>query len=285
MLSIEHLCVNYGEKRILKDISLSITDGEIVLMVGESGSGKSTLVRSIMGLLGKGGTLCSGDIVFEGQSLKGLKERDYRRIRGQRIAMVFQQPERSLDPTMTIGRQFYEAMAVHRGISREEADQRAVSLLERLGFEETQPLLAKYPFELSGGMCQRAAIALSVANEPKLLLADEPTSALDVVVQKQTLDMLRQMREKMHMAMLVVTHNMGVVSYMADKVGVMHRGHLVEWGTRDEILHDPQHDYTQALIRAIPTMDGQLPLYESVRHSKPKRNVTWYTDTHWALTE
>lgn len=285
MLSIEHLCVNYGEKRILKDISLSIADDEIVLMVGESGSGKSTLVRSIMGLLGKGGSICSGDIVFEERRLNGLKEREYRQLRGRQIAMVFQQPERSLDPTIDIGRQFYEAMAVHQTISRADAFERALELLKRLGFEEPRQLLGKYPFELSGGMCQRAAIALSVANEPKLLLADEPTSALDVVVQKQTLDMLCQMREKMHMAMLLVTHNMGVVAYMADKVGVMHRGHLVEWGMRDEILHDPQHDYTQALIRAIPTMDGQLPNYESVRHSKPKKHVTWYSDTHWALTE
>lgn len=285
MLSIEHLDVNYGEKRILKDISLSVADDEIVLMVGESGSGKSTLVRSIMGLLGKGGRICSGDIIFGGQRLNGLKEREYRQLRGRQIAMVFQQPERSLDPTMNIGRQFYEAMAVHQKLSRDEAFGRAADLLNRLGFTDAEQLLKHYPFELSGGMCQRAAIALSVANGPGLLLADEPTSALDVVVQKQTLDMLCQMREKMHMAILMVTHNMGVVAYMADKVGVMHRGHLVEWGTRDEILYAPQHDYTQALIRAIPTMDGELPHYESVRHSKPKQHVAWYSDTHWALTE
>lgn len=285
MLSIEHLCVNYGDKRILKDISLSIAGDEIVLMVGESGSGKSTLVRSIMGLLGRGGRICSGDIVFDGRRLNGLKEKEYRELRGRQIAMVFQQPERSLDPTMDIGRQFYEAMAVHQKISRDEARRRAEELMGRLGFAEAGELLGHYPFELSGGMCQRAAIALSVANEPKLLLADEPTSALDVVVQKQTLDMLCQMREKLHMAMLVVTHNMGVVAYMADKVGVMHRGHLVEWGTREEILHDARHDYTQALIRAIPTMDGRLPEYESVRHSKPKHQMTWFSDTHWALTE
>lgn len=285
MLSIEHLNVNYGEREILRDISLEVQDHEIILIVGESGSGKSTLVRSIMGLLGRDGRITGGSIAFEGQILNGLREKDFRKLRGARMAMVFQQPERSLDPNMTIGRQFYEAMAVHRPIAREKALSRAGELLGQLGFEEPGQLLNKYPFELSGGMCQRAAIALSVANGPSLLLADEPTSALDVVVQKQTLDMLRRMREQLHMSMLMVTHNMGVVAYMADKLGVMHHGHLVEWGTKAEVLGDPRHPYTRELIRAIPLMNGELPEYEGIAPMKHCRTRKWFSENHWAMVE
>lgn len=285
MLSIKNLQVNYGSREILKNISLTVDPDEIILIVGESGSGKSTLVRSIMGLLGKEGHICGGDIVFKGQRLNDLTGKEYRSLRGSQIAMVFQQPERSLDPTMTIGRQFHEAMDVHRKVTRQQASEKAGQLLMRLGFEEPGQLLGKYPFELSGGMCQRAAIALSVANEPELLLADEPTSALDVVVQKQTLDMLCQMRESLHMAILMVTHNMGVVAYMADKVGVMHHGHLVEWGTREEILRDPRHVYTRELSRAIPSMNGQLPVYEGLHPMKHWQRMEWFSDTHWALME
>ena len=244
MLSVEQLYVNYGEKEILHDVDLQVAQEEIVMIVGESGSGKSTLVRSIMGLLGEEGHITKGNIVFQG---------------------VFQQPESSFDPTQTIHRQFYEAMNVHRKVNVREAEQTAKSLLGMLGFRETETILSKYPFELSGGMAQRVAIALAVVNEPAFLLADEPTSALDVVVQKQTLDMILDMRQKLHMTMLMVTHNMGVVAYMADKVGVMHHGHLVEWGKKTELLKNPQHPYTRELIRAIPTMNGILPQYQDER--------------------
>ncbi len=232
MLSVEQLYVNYGEKEILHDVDLQVDQEEIVMIVGESGSGKSTLVRSIMGLLGEEGHITKGNIVFQGVNLCQLNKKQYRELRGSRIAMVFQQPESSLDPTQTIYRQFYEAMNVHRKVNVREAEQTAKSLLGMLGFREPETILSKYPFELSGGMAQRVAIALAVVNEPAFLLADEPTSALDVVVQKQTLDMILDMRQKLHMTMLMVTHNMGVVAYMADKVGVMHHGHLVEWAKR-----------------------------------------------------
>ena len=253
MLSVEQLYVNYGEKEILHDVDFQVDQEEIVMIVGESGSGKSTLVRSIMGLLGEEGHITKGNIVFQGVNLCQLNKKQYRELRGSRIAMVFQQPESSFDPTQTIHRQFYEAMNVHRKINVREAAQTAKSLLGMLGFREPETILSKYPFELSGGMAQRVAIALAVVNEPAFLLADEPTSALDVVVQKQTLDMILDMRQKLHMTMLMVTHNMGVVAYMADKVGVMHHGHLVEWGKKTELLKNPQHPYTRELIRAIPT--------------------------------
>ena len=268
MLSVEQLYVNYGEKEILHDVDLQVAQEEIVMIVGESGSGKSTLVRSIMGLLGEEGH---------------MNKKQYRELRGSRIAMVFQQPESSFDPTQTIHRQFYEAMNVHRKVNVREAEQTAKSLLGMLGFRETETILSKYPFELSGGMAQRVAIALAVVNEPAFLLADEPTSALDVVVQKQTLDMILDMRQKLHMTMLMVTHNMGVVAYMADKVGVMHHGHLVEWGKKTELLKNPQHPYTRELIRAIPTMNGILPQYQETPQMKGWKNKVWYSETHWAL--
>ena len=240
------------------------------MIVGESGSGKSTLVRSIMGLLGEEGHITKGNIVFQGVNLCQLNKKQYRELRGSRIAMVFQQPESSFDPTQTIHRQFYEAMNVHRKVNVREAEQTAKSLLGMLGFREPETILSKYPFELSGGMAQRVAIAL-------------PTSALDVVVQKQTLDMILDMRQKLHMTMLMVTHNMGVVAYMADKVGVMHHGHLVEWGKKTELLKNPQHPYTRELIRAIPTMNGILPQYQETPQMKGWKNKVWYSETHWAL--
>ena len=279
MLSVEQLYVNYGEKEILHDVDLQVAQEEIVMIVGESGSGKSTLVRSIMGLLGEEGHITKGNIVFQGVNLCQLNKKQYRELRGSRIAMVFQQPESSFDPTQTIHRQFYEAMNVHRKVNVQEAEQTAKSLLGMLGFREPETILSKYPFELSGGMAQRVAIALAVVNEPAFLLADEPTSALDVVVQKQTLDM----RQKLHMTMLMVTHNMGVVAYMADKVGVMHHGHLVEWGKKTELLKNPQHPYTRELIRAIPTMNGILPQYQETPQMNGWKNKVWYSETHWAL--
>ena len=283
MLSVEQLYVNYGEKEILHDVDLQVAQEEIVMIVGESGSGKSTLVRSIMGLLGEEGHITKGNIVFQGVNLCQLNKKQYRELRGSRIAMVFQQPESSFDPTQTIHRQFYEAMNVHRKVNVQEAEQTAKSLLGMLGFREPETILSKYPFELSGGMAQRVAIALAVVNEPAFLLVDEPTSALDVVVQKQTLDMILDMRQKLHMTMLMVTHNMGVVAYMADKVGVMHNGHLVEWGKKTELLKNPQHPYTRELIRAIPTMNGILPQYQETPQMKGWKNKVWYSETHWAL--
>ena len=279
MLSVEQLYVNYGEKEILHDVDFQVAQEEIVMIVGESGSGKSTLVRSIMGLLGEEGHITKGNIVFQGVNLCQLNKKQYRELRGSRI----QQPESSFDPTQTIHRQFYEAMNVHRKVNVQEAEQTAKSLLGMLGFREPETILSKYPFELSGGMAQRVAIALAVVNEPAFLLADEPTSALDVVVQKQTLDMILDMRQKLHMTMLMVTHNMGVVAYMADKVGVMHHGHLVEWGKKTELLKNPQHPYTRELIRAIPTMNGILPQYQETPQMKGWKNKVWYSETHWAL--
>ena len=198
MLNIDHLNISYNHTPAVQDLSLAVGAGQIVGIAGESGSGKSTMLRSIIGLLGREGRITAGDILFEGRQLQRMKDRELEKIRGKDIAMIFQQPESSFDPTQTIHRQFYEAMNVHRKVNVREAEQTAKSLLGMLGFREPEAILSKYPFELSGGMAQRVAIALAVVNEPAFLLADEPTSALDVVVQKQTLDMILDMRQKVY---------------------------------------------------------------------------------------
>ncbi|MGM9534049.1 MAG: ABC transporter ATP-binding protein, partial [Intestinibacter sp.] len=185
---------------------------------------------------------------------------EFRDIRGNDIAMIFQHPELMLDPIMSIGNLFYETMKVHdENISKDEALKRAKDILIELNLEDVDRILDSYPFELSGGMCQRVAIGMAMVNNPKLLLADEPTSALDVTVQLQVVETLIKMREKYKTSILIVTHNMGVVAKMVDKIGVMYGGKIVEWGDRDSVLKNPLHPYTKALIKAIPKMDCKLP--------------------------
>ena len=305
MLNITDLNIAYKKTQVVRDLSLHVAPGEIVGIVGESGSGKSTLIRSILGLLGSGGKVLSGQIVFEGREIQNLKKEPMRKIRGKEIAIVFQQPERSFDPTYRIENQFYESMRVHGDISKDEARKRAEELLLELNLPQPEQILKAYPFELSGGMCQRVAIAVAMAHNPRLLLADEPTSALDVTVQAQVVQVMMDLREKFDTSILIVTHNMGVVAYMADMVGVMFGGQMVEWGQRDEVLYDPRHPYTQQLIDAIPKMDGTLPVGEAGNPArlhetegcafrfrcknateecgKRKMERQHYSETHWSL--
>ena len=195
--------------------------------------------------------------------------------------MIFQHPEHSLDPVVTIGDQFGECMKAVSKTGKQEALGRALVLLDDLHLEDPVRVLKSYPFELSGGMSQRVAIAIAMANSPKLLLADEPTSALDVTVQAQTINVMMELRERYGTAILMVTHNMGVIARMADMVGVMYHGELVEWGTRQDVLKNPAHPYTRALIRAIPAMDGKLPESIQVTERMP---YTVLSETHWAGT-
>ena len=281
MLEVKNLCVSYGKNPTVKNISFMVKSGQIAGLVGESGSGKSTVVRSILGLLPENGRITSGSITLEGKSLTGLNRKEWKRIRGSNISMIFQHPGSSMDPIVTIGDQFYECMKAVQRTGKKEAMKKAAELLSDLHMAEPERVLKSYPFELSGGMCQRAAIAIAMANNPELLLADEPTSALDVTVQAQTIDVMMELREKYHTAILLVTHNMGVIARMADMVGVMYHGEMVEWGTRAEILEAPAHPYTRALIRAIPTMNGKLP--ESIQVTE-KMPFTVISKTHWAGT-
>lgn len=260
MLEVENLSISYDDKLTVKDINMSINQGEIIGIVGESGSGKSTFLRSLIGLLNKNGKITDGKILFNDKNLIGISNEEFRNIRGNDIAMIFQHPELMLDPIMSIGNIFFETMKVHNEkITKSEALEKAKSILRELNLEDVDRILNSYPFELSGGMCQRVAIGMAMVNEPRLLLADEPTSALDVTVQLQVVETLIKMREKHKTSILIVTHNMGVVAKMVDKIGVMYGGKIVEWGDRDNVLKNPLHPYTKALIKAIPKMDCKLP--------------------------
>lgn len=259
MLEIKNISVAYGNSQVVKDVSISLKPGEIVGIVGESGSGKSTMLKSILGLLDSQGKVQSGEVLFSGENLLKLAPARLRKLRGKEIAMIFQHPELSLDPIWTIGKSFYECIRVHRPVTRQEAALQGKELFRTLNLENPDKIWSSYPFELSGGMCQRVAIAIAIANRPEILLADEPTSALDVTVQMQVIETMMKLREQFGTAILIVSHNMGVIAKMADKVGVMRKGELVEWGSKDEVLYSPKHAYTKALIRAIPKMDGKLP--------------------------
>lgn len=282
MLELKNLCVSYRKQPVVHNVSFGVQPGQIVGLVGESGSGKSTIVRSMLGLLAKGGQITSGEIFFDNQKISAFSKKDWTRIRGKEISMIFQYPERSMDPVISIGNQFCESMKASRRLEKKEVLEHAAALLSELHLDNPERILRSYPFELSGGMCQRVAVAMAMVNNPRLLLADEPTSALDVTVQAQTIDVMMELRRKYGTAILLVTHNMGVIAHMADMVGVVYHGELVEWGRRKEVLYSPAHPYTKALIRAIPTMDGKLPEYIQVTENMP---YTIISETHWAGTQ
>lgn len=254
MLEVKNLSISYGEQEAVRKVEFSVEPGQIVGIVGESGSGKSTMLRSILGLFERAARVTEGEILYEGENLLALSEKRMSKIRGKEISMVFQHPELSLDPLWKIGKSYYECARVHRNISRKQADEEAKKLFSMLHLEEPERILDLYPFELSGGMCQRTAIAIAIANRPHLLLADEPTSALDVTVQKQVIDTMMELRKEFHTSIVIVSHNIGVIAAMADRVGVMRKGEMVEWGTKEEVLYSPRHPYTQGLIRAVPRM-------------------------------
>lgn len=255
LLLIEDLSVSYGKEETVKKVSFSVKEGEIVGIVGESGSGKTTVLRSVLSLLGKNGKITDGKITFAGRDIVSLSVPKRADIAGKEIAMIFQDSEKSLDPVHTIGKQFIEAIRVHENISRIEAERKGKEQLSAMNFTDVEQVWKSYPFELSGGMCQRVAIAMAMVHHPKLLLADEPTSALDVTIQAQVVDLLMSLREKTGTSILIVTHNMGVVAKMADYIGVMYKGELVEFGEKEEVLFKPKHLYTKALIDQIPYME------------------------------
>lgn len=259
MLKIENISINYQNKQVVKDLSFQVSPSEILGIVGESGSGKSTLLKSILDLLGDGGKVTKGQILFEEKPLLKMSPRSLQQIRGKDIAYIFQHPEASFDPTIRIRHQFYECAKIHGMTQKSEIEHRICMLLKEMYFEDPERILNMYPFELSGGMCQRVAIAMAMLHKPRLLLADEPTSALDVTVQAQVVDTMMQLRKKTGCAILLVTHNMGVAAHMSDRIGVMRQGELVEYGECKKVLYTPEHPYTKNLIAAIPKMDGTLP--------------------------
>lgn len=246
-----------GEVKALNGVSFSMDEGEVLGIVGESGSGKSVTAYSIMGLTAYPGKLIGGTINFNGHQIDKMSEKEMRKIRGNEVSIIFQDPMTSLNPVYTIGNQITEVIRLHTGKSKKEAYDRAKELLELVGINEPTKRLKQYPHELSGGMRQRVMIAIALACEPKLLIADEPTTALDVTIQAQILELMQELRQKLGMSIIMITHDLGVVASMCERIAVMYAGHIVEYGTADEIFYEPKHEYTKGLINSIPKLSAQ----------------------------
>lgn len=246
-----------GEVKALNGVSFSMEEGEVLGIVGESGSGKSVTAYSVMGLTAYPGKLIGGTINFNGHQIDKMSEKEMRKIRGNEVSIIFQDPMTSLNPVYTIGNQITEVICLHTGKSKKEAHDRAKELLELVGINEPTKRLKQYPHELSGGMRQRVMIAIALACEPKLLIADEPTTALDVTIQAQILELMQELRKKLGMSIIMITHDLGVVASMCERIAVMYAGHIVEYGTADEIFYEPKHEYTRGLIKSIPKLNVQ----------------------------
>ncbi len=251
IIRYDQVDISYNGRLAVHDVSFSAAEGEILGIVGESGSGKSTLIKAAMGLLGRDGLVTRGDIWYKGLDLPDVPPKEMRKICGAQIGMIFQMAGSSFCPIRTVRAQLYEFMTEHEKISKQEFEERAQALLAKFGFQDPKRILDSYPFELSGGMQQRVGIAAAMLLNPKILMADEPTSALDVSVQKQVVEEMLMVRETFGTTILLVTHNLGVIGAMADKMIVLHKGEAMEYGNTKEILADPQSEYTKKLLSAV----------------------------------
>ena len=260
MLQVKNLCTSFnvdaGEVRAVNGISFNLDKGKVLGIVGESGSGKSVTAYSIMRILVEPGKIVGGEILFNGEDIVKYSKKQMREFRGKRVSIIFQDPMTSLNPTFTIGNQLREAILLHTDRNRAEANARALEMLQLVGVNEPEKRLKQYPHELSGGMRQRVMIAMALACEPDILIADEPTTALDVTIQAQILEMMKDLQKKMGMAIIMITHDLGVIADMCDEIIVMYAGRVCERGTVDEIFYNPRHEYTKGLLRSIPTLNG-----------------------------
>ena len=287
LLRIEWLDVEFptrrGTVKEARGVSLPVSPGEVLGLVGESGAGKSTIGNAIIDLLERPGRVANGSIMFEGEELRGRTEAEMRRVRGDRIGMIFQDPQTSLNPLMTIGAQLVETIEKTLGVKGSQAEARAIELLEQVGITEAKARLKAYPHQFSGGMRQRVVIALALAGDPDLVIADEPTTALDVSIQKQILDLIKQLCRDRDLGVIIVTHDIGVIAEIADRVAVMYRGEVVETGAVAQILGDPQHEYTKSLIAAVPRADVKLHRFTSVDYieggDEERRRID--VQNHW----
>ena len=255
-----------GETVGTDHVDFHVDSGETVCLVGESGCGKSVTSLAVMGLLGRGGYAAEGEILFKGRDLLKMKRKELDAIRGKELAMIFQDPLSSLNPVLTIGLQMMEGIKSHMDLDKESRRQRAAALLKKAGIRDAEAVMKKYPHQISGGMRQRVMIAMALSCEPALLIADEPTTALDVTIQAQIMSLLKELKKDLNMALLLITHDMGLVAQMADRVMVMYAGQIIEEGTVFEIFDHPSHPYTKALLAAVPSLkqdpDRVLPAIE-----------------------
>lgn len=245
---------DYGKNITVDHIDFHVDEGEVVCIVGESGCGKSVTSLSIMGLLGRGGAVIDGSVFFDGKNLLSMSEKELDKIRGDQLTMIFQDPLTSLNPVFTVGKQITESIKTHMHLSAKEAYERAIMLLEKVGMPNARGIMKKYPHVLSGGMRQRVMIAMALSCNPKLLIADEPTTALDVTIQAQIMELLGKLQRETGMSMILITHDIGLVANMADRVFVMYAGQMIEEASVEELFERPIHPYTRALLDTVPTI-------------------------------
>ncbi|MBM7617682.1 oligopeptide transport system ATP-binding protein [Weissella uvarum] len=273
ILEVNDLKINFhtdnGNVQAIRDVYFDLKKGETLALVGESGSGKSVTTRAIMGLLAKNAEIERGSIKFKGEELVGLDEKSFRRIRGSEIAMIFQDPMTSLDPTMKIGQQIAEPLIEHQNMSKKEAWHRALEMMNLVGIPNAEAHINDYPHQFSGGMRQRIVIAIALIDSPEVLIADEPTTALDVTIQAQIIDLMKKIQAETGTSIIFITHDLGVVAGVADRVAVMYAGQIVETGTVDEIYNYPQHPYTWGLLNSMPTTQTSRGTLEPIPGTPP----------------
>lgn len=273
VLEVRHLSLSFhtfsGRVQAVRDVSFSLGKGETLALVGESGCGKSATCRAIMRLLSRNAAIDQGEILLNGEDLLKKSPRDMRRIRGAKIAMIFQDSMTSLDPTMKIGRQIEETITLHQKVRPAAAKARALELLSLVGIPDPEQRYHQYPHEFSGGQRQRIVIAIALAASPEVLIADEPTTALDVTMQAQIIDLLRDIQKKTGTSIIFITHDLGVVANVADRVAVMYAGRIVEIGTADEVFYDPRHPYAWGLLASMPTLATDSPTLYAIPGTPP----------------
>ena len=277
ILDVRHLSVNFksrkGEFTVVEDVSFHVEHGEVLGIAGESGCGKSVTSLSILGLLAENGFISAGNVIFEGKDLADFSDLELCDIRGNQISMIFQDPLSSLNPTMTIGKQLIEPYRVHKHYSINQAQKAAVEMLKKVGIPSPEKRMKEYPDQLSGGMRQRVMIAMALSCEPKLLIADEPTTALDVSIQAQILKLIQQLNQESGTSVMLITHDMGVIAEMSDKVMIMYAGKSVEYGPVDDIFYSPKHPYTQGLLNSIPSLDKDIEELSTIEGTVPSQNA------------
>ncbi len=265
ILQVKNLCVSFssyaGKVQAVRDVSFDLYRGETLSIVGESGSGKSVTTKAVLGILSGNATIESGEILYNGADLAKFQDKDFADIRGKKISLVFQDPLSALNPIMKIGKQIVEALVLSGSTPKGEAKEKALELMRRVGIPQPEIRFNQYPFQFSGGMRQRIVIAIALASDPEILICDEPTTALDVTIQAQILELINEIKERSSLSIIFITHDLGVVANVADRVAVMYAGRIVEYGRSEEIFYDPKNPYTWALLSSMPDLDTKEQLF------------------------